>query len=177
MIIYFDMDGTIADYESKFIELYGSVAFKRCQEDKNFKKEMRQRQVDDRFFQLLKPLQYGFDLMHSCFDEGHDVGILTATGSHFENDIANQKFKWIVNNCDSKLVRHIVSTNNFIALTRTHNKGLLASDGIVLVDDREKALNAWSKAGGIAIDINDMKATQELVKYGRKGIPGSQEST
>ena len=140
--VYVDMDGVLADFDSKALEItggqYGSPEFSNSK----FWKRVYQYNSDvEPFFQNLPKMSGADDLINFLTSNFKNVSILTATGTT-PKDAAQQKRAWIEKYYPGIKVITVISSRE---------KAIYANPRSVLIDDREKAIDPWKKAGGIGV--------------------------
>lgn len=155
--IYVDMDGVIADFEKKWIELYGldpEMTHKHKKEGKERFKDF----VHNREFVVLEMMPDGQSLIDYLNDKWKHVPIeilsSTANEKYYET-ISQQKKMWLhTHNIDWK--------ENFVP-GKSH-KYKYAETGYILIDDDKQNIEDWNKAGGIGILHRDALTTIALLK-------------
>ena len=145
MIIYFDMDGVLANFYGRVQELTG----KKSPEKKELWAAVNK---EPEFFTNLDPFKDTVSFMNVLIDQGHNVHILTATGNNF-SDVMAQKMKFFQKHCSLCPVDKIHFVKS--GLDKTH----YASPSSILIDDNEKVIEAWKAAGGIGILHNTARET------------------
>lgn len=154
MKIYVDMDGVVANFEKRYIEL-----FRETPGDSRDRKEFSQNWTDfveGRNFSTLDWWPGGKELVEYLKTnfKPQDVEFLTSSGGHkYHNEVTEQKNEWIRNN------PNIPSewTVNVVSGRRT--KANYATPDCVLIDDTQDVIEAFRKAGGIAIHHKDITNT------------------
>lgn len=140
--VYIDMDGVIADFDAKVSEItnnkYGLPDFPT---GKMWSAIQRYDADVEPFYESLEKMPGADALVDFATSNFSEVAILTATGFTPKN-VVEQKGKWIkVNYPGMKL----------ITVTKSPEKAIYANPRAILIDDREKAIDPWKKAGGIGI--------------------------
>lgn len=141
MLVFFDMDGVLSDFEGHVFKTYGKSMSEMTnkQKDKFWDAEC----VSNRFFANSQPIPEGFELLKQLEDAGLEVIILTSTGGQLQHiDIAKQKLDF--------LQQHGLGYLPVAFATGTKSKASFANAATVLVDDREKVVDAFREGGGIA---------------------------
>lgn len=131
MIVYFDLDGVLADFDARVEMLTG-----KSRKDIDKKEMWEAVNKDPLFFAQLSrmPLCSVFEL---------DYHLLTATGNNY-GKVAPQKMFWIEKNLNiPKHQVHIVKSGK--------DKAAWATPSSILVDDTLEVIEAWEAAGGIGI--------------------------
>lgn len=150
-IIYFDMDGTIADYEKRFAEIWGSDVLEKFKTmSKEEKRPYQEAMANQNFYEELEPMQL-LTRMETLFRDGIDVAILTSVGKIESVKVAQQKFRWLEKNCSEKLYKHL--TDRFFYVRSSSEKAMFANKNTCLVDDREKAWRPFLEAGGSVVVV------------------------
>lgn len=149
--IYFDMDGTIADYEKRFIEIWGKEVFDKFKVmSKEEKAPYQTAMANDNFYEELEPMKM-FNRMETLFKNGKDVAILTSVGKIESLKVAQQKLRWLEKHCSEKLYKHL--TSRFFYVKSSAEKAYFANKDVCLVDDREKAWRPFLEAGGSVVIV------------------------
>lgn len=149
--IYFDMDGTIADYEKRFIEIWGKELFEKFKHmTKEEKRPYQTLMAEQDFYEELDPMPM-FDRMETLFRAGKDVAILTSVGKIGSLSVAQQKLRWLEKNCSKDLYRHL--QERFFCVKSSSEKAFFANSSVCLVDDREKAWRPFLEAGGHVVIV------------------------
>lgn len=101
-----------------------------------------------RFWYELEMMDRVNDMMDSIIATGLNVEILTACG--YEDTSAPDKRDWIANHFPGIRVNFVRSSKD---------KALYAESSAILIDDREKSIGPWVKAGGVGILHTDAIST------------------
>lgn len=149
--IYFDMDGTIADYEKRFIEIWGAELFEKFKTmTKEEKRPYQEKMALENFYEELNPMPM-FDRMCTLFRDGKDVAILTSVGKIESLKVAQQKLRWLEKHCPKDLYKHL--SERFFYVKTSAEKAYFANPNVALVDDREKAWRPFLEAGGFVVIV------------------------
>ncbi|AIA64859.1 5'-3' deoxyribonucleotidase [Cronobacter phage S13] len=149
--IYFDMDGTIADYEKRFIEIWGAELFEKFKTmTKEEKRPYQEAMANDNFYEELDTMPM-FERMYTLFKSGKDVAILTSVGKIESLKVAQQKLRWLERNCPKDLYNHL--SKRFFYVKTSAEKAYFANKNVALVDDREKAWRPFLEAGGHVVIV------------------------
>lgn len=156
--IFIDMDGVLADFDEKKIEVFGTI---------NIPDEEMWEIIWDkypRWFRDLEQMPDMWDLLHYLLysnngkHKGHDLCVLTAVPKQRADKsitVCYQKRAWL----DDK-----IGDIPMIACQRKH-KADYANDRSILIDDDKGNIEAFRKAGGIGILHTSAKTTiEELEK-------------
>lgn len=140
-MIYFDMDGVLADFEAQLKTMYGvpygTLSGKAKDEFWN------DRIIVDAPFESMPVIEQGVDLLRRV-SEHEEVCVLTSTGGGTHHlEIARQKARWLD---DQGLDCYPVTF-----CMGTASKASFATPGAILIDDRAKVCKAWEAAGGRAL--------------------------
>lgn len=150
-IVYFDMDGTIADYEKRFIEIWGAELFEKFKTmTKEEKRPYQTMMAEQDFYEELDTLPM-FDRMYTLFKSGVNVAILTSVGKIESQKVAMQKLRWLEKKCPTDLYNHL--SKNFCYVKSSAEKAYFANPNAALVDDREKAWRPFLEAGGHVVIV------------------------
>ncbi len=140
-IIYFDLDGVLADFDRGVFDMLGidlSIAdneFDREAKDKVFK--------SDSFFINLKLMTGAHRMVEYAKGYDADVKVLTATGYSNEDGVANQKRAWVKRHFGDLEVHTV---------PKSGDKAKFAWPDVILIDDRlEKSIGPFREKGGIGI--------------------------
>jgi len=156
--IYCDLDGVLADFEKRFIEISG----KRPENvpSQEMWEIILKGDAERPFFETL-------DLTHDAMHlwlylmglreyKGIELEILTASGRYPEGiEFAQQKHRWMAK------VEYGVKVNT---VQRGVDKYQFAGEGILLIDDMEKNLGPFVQAGGQVIHHKSALSTVEQLK-------------
>lgn len=149
--IYFDMDGTIADYKKRFVEIFGADMYKKFGKmTKEQKFPFKKKMSEQNFYEELDILPM-FNRMYTLWKNGHNVAILTSVGRVNPYAVAQQKLKWLENVCPGDFYNHL--SKNFYFVCKSADKALFANEDTCLVDDREKAWRPFLEAGGSVVIV------------------------
>lgn len=155
--IYVDMDGVLANFEKKWVELYGFDP-EMTHKHKKKRKEQFKEFVKNHEFAVLDPMPDMDVLVGYLNDKLESIPkeILSSTAHEdtFEN-ISQQKKIWLHNH-------DIEWKENFVPGKR--HKYKYAEPGFVLIDDDRQNIEDWNKAGGIGILHRDALTTIALLK-------------
>lgn len=152
MKIYLDMDGVLADFESRYIELFGERPADTRGKNKHFWKNWGYF-VSGKNFETLDLHPNALQLMRHVESLEVPIEILSSSGG-FEShdDVTDQKLKWL----NSRGIRYKPNIVPGSAI-----KARYAQPWHVLVDDTAKVIDKYREAGGPAIHHVDIKATLE----------------
>lgn len=138
-MIYVDMDGVVADFDSAIVKLFGEEGL-----DRNADKFWKQTCVESEVFRHMDEIREGIVMVLSLIENGFKVCFMTSTGGMPHHlDIAKQKLDW--------LKSHHLGSLPIAFCMNTEGKGLFAQSGSVLIDDRQKVVDAWDRNGGKGI--------------------------
>ena len=140
--IFLDMDGVLADFNLG-VETLTGTPFPNTDQGHNDYDERKEELTNKRLFRMLPPMPDMYDLIAYVRHTGLPWEILTAAGVVNRELVVWDKQEWI---------KEFVSPSVVVTCTMTGSqKGMFAIEGSVLVDDRQKNLDAWEKHGGIGI--------------------------
>ena len=143
-IIYFDMDGVLADFEAGFLKVSGQD-LSLLPDDVFADKETKDKVfAHPTFFIDLPVLPGAKDMVAYAMGYDADVQILTATGYSNEDAVRAQKHKWIA--------KHFPEITEIHTVPKSTDKAQFAWPDVILIDDRlEKSIVPFRAKGGIGI--------------------------
>lgn len=154
-MIYLDMDGVIADFEKKYVELHGLTP-REAEKNKKFDHYFTEF-IEQNGFQTLELMPGAMDGL--TFLRKHltvPTQILSSTASEARYDaISKQKLIWLE-------THGITFTPNFVPGKK--HKWKFAKPDTIIIDDTESVINDWNKAGGIGILHKDWVTTLSILK-------------
>jgi hypothetical protein len=151
--IYLDMDGVIADFETRYRQVFG-VDIKKSK-DKKFDTNFTQFIVDNNFATLDMMPRSGY-LISYLASLSVPTEILSSTASEKRNaEISRQKSVWLT-------THGIRFKENFVP--GKHLKYKFATPNSILIDDTESNINDWKQAGGIGILHKDVDSTLNILR-------------
>ena len=154
-MIYLDMDGVIADFDKKYIELHG-VTPREAEKNKKFDHYFPEF-IEQKGFQTLDLLPGAAEGL--VFLRKHltvPTQILSSTASEARYDaISKQKKIWLE-------THGITFTPNFVPGKR--HKYKFAGPDKIIIDDTESVINQWKEAGGIGILHKDWVTTLAILR-------------
>ena len=141
-MIYVDMDGVVADFDAGIQSLYGrSFETLDSSEQSMF---WNSDCAAHRFFANLAPIPEGIALVRGLLQSGLKFTFMTSTGGgKMHLNIAKQKLDF--------LSSVGISESPVAFCLNTLSKAWFASENAILIDDRQKVVDAWREAGGEAI--------------------------
>lgn len=141
--VFFDLDGVLADWEHAF-KKYAPVSLKHFnQMTKDQKDKIKEKLFDYEFFYDMKVIESGYRLYRSFVSAGVPVAILSATGHINKDEVTRAKLHWVADNLGDGV--------RVILVDKVEQKGMYVDPDYrtsILVDDRQKAIDAWEVAGG-----------------------------
>lgn len=153
-MIYLDMDGVIADFDKKYIELHG-ITPREAEKHKKFD-HLFTEFIQKKGFQTLNLMPGAIDGL--TFLRKHltvPTQILSSTANEARYDeISKQKKIWLE-------THGITFTPNFVPGKR-HKYKFAAPDHII-IDDTESVIDQWKEAGGIGILHKDWPTTLAIL--------------
>lgn len=153
-MIYLDMDGVIADFDKKYIELHG-ITPREAEKHKKFD-HLFTEFIQKKGFQTLDLMPGAIDGL--TFLRKHltvPTQILSSTANEARYDeISKQKKIWLE-------THGITFTPNFVPGKR-HKYKFAAPDHII-IDDTESVIDQWKEAGGIGILHKDWPTTLAIL--------------
>ena len=104
----------------------------------------RKREVTAKhLFRNLKPLPDAWKLIDWALNSGIHTEILTAAGTVNRSLVCKDKIEWVREHCTDKWI--------IIPTFKGSQKAAFAHKKAVLIDDRQRNIDCWVKAGGIGI--------------------------
>lgn len=142
MMIYFDMDGVIADFQKGIQEKYGEP-FSKMHPGKFWSQQVGK----DKIYLNLPALPKGLELLRGVIATKAPVSILTSTGGgKYHYTIAQEKLAW--------LEQHEIKIPVCFCLN-TASKASFSLRGTVLLDDRDSVVAKFNEGGGTAYRFPD----------------------
>jgi len=143
-IIYFDMDGVLADFEAGFLKVAG-VDLSLLGPDVFADKETKDKVFAHPTFFIDLPLLPGAkEMVAYAMGYDADVQVLTATGYSSEESVEAQKQEWIR--------AHFPEITQVHTVPKSDMKARYAWPDVILIDDRlEKSIMPFRAKGGIGI--------------------------
>ncbi len=148
--IYLDMDGVLCD-----------IAERIYRETQLNIKDLEESQVKDvlkntpNFFRTMLPTEFFDELVEACLAKGVKVAILTSVGKWDPADVISQKKAWILENFGDVEFHNVYTSKE---------KAFFANENTLLIDDREKSLIPFGKAGGKTAKYENSRENIELIK-------------
>ncbi len=140
MMIYFDMDGVIADFQRGIQEQYGKP-FSKMHPGKFWGQQVGK----DKVYLNLPALPKGLELLREVIATGAPVSILTSTGGgKYPYTIAREKLTW--------LERHEIKIPVCFCLNGA-SKAKFSLDGAILIDDRQSFVEKFNAGAGTAFQF------------------------
>ena len=140
--IFLDMDGVLADFQTTCSEMLGLKIWNTDEGHKLY--DLNKRELTAKhMFRRLNPLPDAWKLVDYCLNSGIHTEILTAAGTVNRTLVIRDKIDWI---------RRYISPYWIIIPTfKGSQKAAFAHKKAVLIDDRQRNIDAWVEAGGIGI--------------------------
>ncbi len=152
--IYLDMDGVIADFEKRYLELYNVTPSSVNYNEFN---TYFDRFIEDRNFETLDLMPDAMDLIRALRNALPPTQILSSTANENRYEaISKQKTKWLQ-------THDIDFQRNFVPGKR-HKKKYARTDTLI-IDDTESVINDWRAAGGVAILHKNVPDTLVQLKF------------
>ena len=155
MKIYLDMDGVIANFEKRYIELYRESPGD-TRDRKDFSKNWTNF-VETRQFETLEWWPGGQELIRTLQNkvENSKIEILSSSGGQkYHDEVMEQKIKWLLD-------RNIAFKPNIVA--GRSKKAEYATPDSILIDDTEDVIKSFRAAGGIGIHHKALGNTIKLL--------------
>ena len=149
------MDGVIANFEKRYIELFREHP-DSSRDRKEFSKNWTSF-IEGKNFESLDYWPGGPELINYLIYRFNDVEILTSSGGKkYHNEVTEQKNKWIKE-------RNLPSTWKINVVAGRSLKAEFATPDSILIDDTLDVIDAFNKAGGIGIHHKDVGNTMMLL--------------
>jgi 5'(3')-deoxyribonucleotidase len=140
--VYIDMDGVVSDMDAKMEEITdGASGAPDYPKGKFWKAVQRYNDTVGPFFESLPKMDGADNLIKFITDNFEHVAFLTASGTT-PKDGPDQKRNWTAENYPG------IKT---IVVTKSPEKAIYANPRAILIDDRDKSIDPWTRAGGIGI--------------------------
>jgi hypothetical protein len=147
--LYLDMDGVVSDMDAMMADITnGASEQPDYPRGKFWGAVSRYNKEVAPFFESLPKTKDADKLVQFATDNFDDVAFLTASGTT-PKDGPEQKRRWVEKHYPGMRV---------IVVTKSAEKAVYANPRSILVDDRDKSINPWRKAGGVGIlhtSVND----------------------
>lgn len=153
--IYLDMDGVIADFEKRYVELF-KVQPSSTREYKEFNKFF-DKFIADGHFETLELMPDAMDLVRALRNALPPTQILSSTASEKRHKaISEQKIKWLETQ-GIDFQRNLVPGKEL--------KKRYARTDTLIIDDTESVIDDWRAAGGVAILHKNVADTLVQLKF------------
>lgn len=154
-MIYIDLDGVLADFNSKVREITGKYP-----SELTTKELWKQLQLVDNFYYSLDIIEGSKEFLDYILNYSNiNVEILTALPSPSKKLItsSNDKIMWVYDKIDPFIITNCVSNWRMKTYFCRNNDD-------ILIDDQEKNIVQWQEAGGIGILHNNFEDTIRKLK-------------
>ena len=150
MTIFVDLDGVMADFDRHYAETIAPLPDRwRTDYDHDAKDEVDWARIDKQAFYLTMPMMHDAMMLWDYLNR-HNPTILTGVPKIGREKAADNKRAWVRNN---------LGTHVPIITCPSREKSLHASPGDVLIDDWEKYMGLWLRAGGVWVTHTSAKDT------------------
>jgi beta-phosphoglucomutase-like phosphatase (HAD superfamily) len=151
--IYLDMDGVIADFDKRYIELF-NITTKQSERDKKWV-QFFDKFIEEKHFATLDLMPEAVELMDYLKSTGIPIIILSSTSSENRDDkIRPQKMEW--------LKKHKIDFPVILVPGARLKKDYATPDSI-LIDDTSKNIDDWRREGGIGILYENLLHTRIIM--------------
>lgn len=155
-----DLDGVLADFEKRALELAGYAPDHDPQNKKlrtDFWKKVNEhiRVPGQTFFETMDKMADADELFE--YVKHRKPFILSATGNHF-SAASTEKRNWVRKHFGHEMANYAVFVRD------ARNKAEYALPHRILIDDRRKAIDPWIEAGGIGILHKNTESTIAQLK-------------
>lgn len=162
-MIYFDMDGVLADFNNGVREICGMEPLNqntmtpelKPREDEMFS---AMREAGD-FYYRLKPIPGSLELFRELYDKyGDRCQILTGIPKPHRGLVTagDDKRRWVGRLISDKVVTNIVFSEQ--------KKDFCRGKGSILIDDYTKNIRAWEEMGGTGILCTDIDGVRSRLR-------------
>lgn len=169
MILYFDMDGVLADWSGGFEKKFPELTYEEFKAMPEKKREVFCKLIDASpdFYFTLEPIEPIVQAFKICAEQDFEIEMLTSVGIYNPDHLIAQKRDWV----QKYLGEYKVNTVNSSA-----EKAQYAHSNTILIDDRLESIDPFVAAGGIGILFNGLNATQphDLLKQLKLVLPALQ---
>ena len=162
-MIYFDMDGVLADFDRGVVELCGMRQLPQDESRTDEEDALMWEKIREvgHFYDKLEPMPGAVEMFRKVYDLfGAKCEILTGIPKPERGIVtsAEDKVAW---------TRRILSDNVKVnTVARKDKKLFCTGPDSILVDDLEKNITEWKAAGGTGILFrNAEQAMEEILKY------------
>ena len=153
--IYLDMDGVIANFEKRYLELYG-VTPQQTRNNKEFG-GFFDSFIEGNNFITLELMPDAMDLVRALRNALPPTQILSSTASTKRHEaISKQKIEW--------LETHGIDFQRNLVPGKELKKRYARTDTLI-IDDTESVINDWRAAGGVAILHKNVQDTLVQLKF------------
>ena len=157
-IIYFDMDGVLADFDRGVIELLGM----KPKDQEKYDPEADNRlfeaiRVYPDFYASLKPVEGSIELLRKLCEK-YDVEILTGIPKPERGvvEARDNKLAWVEKYIGKDIVVH--------TCLRKEKQNYARGKNCILIDDLGANLKQWEKAGGTGVFFTTARETEEKLR-------------
>jgi len=157
--LYCDIDGVMADFGKGVEKLLGyKHSENQYENDPKYKKAMwkavgKHRAAGGELWYDLELLPDAMTLWN--YIKGLNPTFLSATGTSASEHTKDQKLRW--------LTKHFGNVDA-ILVSAAQEKAKYASEGAILIDDKDKAIRPWEAAGGTGILHTSANSTIKQLK-------------
>ena len=149
--VFFDMDGTLFDYDTQILNIGGRPLSELTKEEK-YKVSSTHG-----FFSTM-PIYEGVDELFEIIKKaGVNVHILSAVGEREPSRITKEKTQALHDKLSHWKLKSVIFVN------RSVDKAFYAKDSRLLIDDRERAFSPFKYAGGHIIEHVNVKTTRDIL--------------
>ena len=144
-IVYFDLDGVLANWVEQYKNKSNIPLDKLEKMSQEERHKIKEKLFNYDFFFTMKPITKGVNLYKNLVRTGATIAVLSATGDINKEEVARAKRDW---------VKKYIGNIDVILVDDGEHKWSKRKQGYdkhILIDDREKVLNAWKKHGGVPI--------------------------
>lgn len=153
--IYLDMDGVIANFEKRYLELYG-VTPQKTRSNKEFG-GFFDSFIEGNNFVTLELMPDAMDLVRALRNALPPTQILSSTASTKRHEaISKQKIQW--------LETHGIDFQRNLVPGKELKKRYARTDTLI-IDDTESVIDDWRAAGGVAILHKNVQDTLVQLKF------------
>ena len=144
-IVYFDMDGVLADFDKGFYDMTGGMSSDNVSDEELWARIEAYGKA--KFFSELPWMPGGKEMWKFASDHFLNIKILSALGKSdkIDRQTTQGKTAWLRHNIPS------LHSDDIILVENKHRKRHYSKPGDIIIDDTPVVIQEWTKKGGIGI--------------------------